>query len=376
MAMAELFEKKLNLDNVCLKIAPEILELKSSGKNLITFLNNQLVRNLSDFSCFKTISLVDLYNTLPQKRDKDFFNNFPASELINRNSGEVFVFSKTQKTKNITIYQLYSDKLNSDLNKTVSPENIFCILSGDQINITERLLFDSPKKFKSSNLWLIMQSANLTKHRILKPSFFKQTALASSESFLQDDYSKCNVLSFYLSDDSKESSGSLKSDVRVDLMGKNCSSEIGAISFLKGRTYVKNDITTKHYSSNCNSCEIFKGIYDHESEGEFNSLVIVDRGGVNANTVQKNNNILLSSQASISSNPQLEIFTDDVKCAHGSTTGQLDDDAVFYLRSRGLSLSQANGLLLRGFLSELVELSEGFEIHEELVENLNKLIKV
>ncbi|MDC0189406.1 SufD family Fe-S cluster assembly protein, partial [Flavobacteriales bacterium] len=116
--------------------------------------------------------------------------------------------------------------------------------------------------------------------------------------------------------------------------------------------------------------------YDHESEGEFNSLVIVDRGGVNANTVQKNNNILLSSQASINSNPQLEIFTDDVKCAHGSTTGQIDADAVFYLRSRGLSLSQSNGLLLRGFLSEVVELSEGFEIHEELVENLKKLIKV
>ena len=372
--MAELFEKKL--DTLCLKIAPEILEIKSSGKNLITFLNNQLVSNLSDLSCFKTISLVELYNTLPQKRDKDFFNNFPASELIGRDSGEVFVFLKTQKTKNITIYQLYSDKLNSDLNKTVSPENIFCVLSGDQINITERLLFDSPKKFKSSNFWLIMQNANLTKHRVLKPSFFKKTTLVSSESFLQDDYSQCNVLSFYLSDDSKDSNGSLKSTVRFDLMGKNCSSEMGAVSFLKGRASVKNDITTKHYSSNCNSCEIFKGVYDHESEGEFNSLVIVDRGGVNANTVQKNNNILLSSQASINSNPQLEIFTDDVKCAHGSTTGQLDADAVFYLRSRGLSLSQANGLLLRGFLGEVVELLEGFEIHEELMENLKQLIKV
>ncbi len=376
MAMMESFEKKLNLDNICLKIAPEILKLKNSGVNIITFLNNQLVGKLSDLSCFKTISLFEFYNNIPQKKDKDFLNNFPASELIDRNSGEVFIFSKTKKTNNITIYQLYSDELSSDLAKTVSSENIFCVLSGDQINITERLLFDSPKKFKSSSLWLIMRNANLTKHRILKPSFFKKTTLASSECFLLDDDSQCNVLYFYLSDDSKSSSGSVQSNTRVDLVGKNCCSEIGGISFLKGRTSVKNDITTKHYNSNCNSCEIVKGVYDHDSEGEFNSLVIVDRGGVNANTVQKNNNILLSSQASVNSNPQLEIFTDDVKCAHGSTTGQLDADAVFYLRSRGLSLSQANGLLLRGFLSEVVELSKGFEVHEELVENLKKLINV
>ena len=110
-----------------------------------------------------------------------------------------------------------------------------------------------------------------------------------------------------------------------------------------------------HKHENCESHELYKGIFDGRSTGVFNGKVIVDKEAQKTNAFQQNDNILISDKSSINTKPQLEIFADDVKCSHGCTIGQLDERALFYMQSRGIPKKEAKGLMLFAFCNEAVE---------------------
>ena len=124
---------------------------------------------------------------------------------------------------------------------------------------------------------------------------------------------------------------------------------------LKDEVRVDNNISLRHLKPNCSSSQIFKGLYSDGSSGQYDSCVYVAQNAQKSNTIQKNNNILLGDKSKVNSNPQLEIFADDVACAHGSTIGQMDDQAMFYMRSRGISEHTAQKLLLSAFVSDVVD---------------------
>ena len=109
-----------------------------------------------------------------------------------------------------------------------------------------------------------------------------------------------------------------------------------------------------HAKPNCNSHEHYKGILDDKSRGVFNGKVVVRQDAQKTNAFQENNNILLSDEALMNTKPQLEIFADDVKCSHGATIGQMDDDAKFYLKSRGIGEEASKGILLHAFASDVI----------------------
>lgn len=109
-----------------------------------------------------------------------------------------------------------------------------------------------------------------------------------------------------------------------------------------------------HAKPHCNSHEHYKGILDDKSRGVFNGKVVVRPDAQKTNAFQENNNILLSDEALVNTKPQLEIFADDVKCSHGATIGQMDDDAKFYLKSRGIGEEASKGILLHAFASDVV----------------------
>jgi Fe-S cluster assembly protein SufD len=110
-----------------------------------------------------------------------------------------------------------------------------------------------------------------------------------------------------------------------------------------------------HANPNCVSNENYKGIYDGSSKGVFNGKVLVRVDAQKTNAYQNNANVILSETASVDTKPQLEIFADDVKCSHGCTVGHQDDEALFYMRQRGLSRAQAQGILNLAFTGEITD---------------------
>lgn len=137
--------------------------------------------------------------------------------------------------------------------------------------------------------------------------------------------------------------------------GERIESHLNGISILNDKQHVDNHTLVNHKHPNCESFELYKGIYDDASTGVFNGKVIVDQVAQKTNAFQQNNNILIGDKATINAKPQLEIFADDVKCSHGCTIGQLDESALFYMQSRGIPAKEAKALLLYAFGNEVVE---------------------
>ena len=137
--------------------------------------------------------------------------------------------------------------------------------------------------------------------------------------------------------------------------GEHITSNLNGISVIGDTQHVDNHTLVHHKHENCESHELYKGIYDERSTGVFNGKVIVNKEAQKTNAFQQNDNILISDRASINTKPQLEIFADDVKCSHGCTIGQLDDRALFYMQSRGIPEKEAKGLMLFAFCNEVVE---------------------
>ena len=121
-----------------------------------------------------------------------------------------------------------------------------------------------------------------------------------------------------------------------------------------GTDLIDNHTSVHHNQPHCQSNQLYKGILDGKSTGVFNGKIFVARDAQKTNAYQSSKNILLSDDATINTKPQLEIYADDVKCSHGSTTGQLNEEALFYLRSRGLSIASARNLLLYAFANDVL----------------------
>ena len=130
---------------------------------------------------------------------------------------------------------------------------------------------------------------------------------------------------------------------------------IKGVTIIGDQQHVDHNTLINHNKPNCNSHQDYKGIYNNKSTGVFNGRVMVKKEAQKTNAFQSNNNVLLSDKATINAKPQLEIYADDVKCSHGCTVGQLDKNALFYLKSRGIPQKEATALLMYGFANNILE---------------------
>ena len=136
--------------------------------------------------------------------------------------------------------------------------------------------------------------------------------------------------------------------------GERIDSTLKGVTIIGEKQHVDHNTLVHHIEPNCESHQDYKGIFDENSTGVFNGKVIVEKEAQKTNAFQSNNNILVSDKATINTKPQLEIFADDVKCSHGCTIGQLDESALFYLRSRGIPEKEAKGLLMYAFSNNVL----------------------
>lgn len=136
--------------------------------------------------------------------------------------------------------------------------------------------------------------------------------------------------------------------------GERIDSTLKGVTIIGNKQHVDHNTLVHHIQPNCESHQDYKGIFGDNSSGVFNGKIIVNREAQKTNAFQANNNILLSDKASINTKPQLEIFADDVKCSHGCTIGQLDESAMFYMRSRGIPEKEAKALLMYAFSNNVL----------------------
>jgi Fe-S cluster assembly protein SufD len=146
----------------------------------------------------------------------------------------------------------------------------------------------------------------------------------------------------------------IRNNLNIVLDGEHIESHLNGLYLTNGNQVVDNHTLVDHRKPNCNSNELYKGIIEDKSSATFNGKIFVRKDAQKTNAFQSNKNILLSDDGTINTKPQLEIYADDVKCSHGTSTGKLDEDKIFYLRARGLSEASARKLLMHAFASEVV----------------------
>jgi Fe-S cluster assembly protein SufD len=139
----------------------------------------------------------------------------------------------------------------------------------------------------------------------------------------------------------------------MDGEGSDCI--LNGLYLTKGDQLCDHHMIVEHAKPHCNSHEYFNGIMDGRSRGVFHGRILVQPEAQKTDAKQTNKNLLLSDDATANTKPQLEIYADDVKCTHGATVGQLNDDSIFYLRARGIGLDTARRMLIHAFAGEIIE---------------------
>jgi len=182
--------------------------------------------------------------------------------------------------------------------------------------------------------------------------------------FYQLNHSRVNTFAFTLS-------GKLvRNNLQLALDGEGIESHMIGFYLRENDTLADNHTVVDHKKPNSFSTEFYKGVMDGHSKGIFNGQIYVRPKAQNTNAFQANRNILLTDKAIINTKPQLEIWADDVKCSHGCTTGQLDEEAMFYLRTRGINKETARAMVLYAFAGEILDHVN----HPELKVYLDQLV--
>ena len=203
--------------------------------------------------------------------------------------------------------------------------------------------------------------------------------------FIQNDNAIVNQISntyIYQKRDSKSTintitlgGNSIRNNLSIMLDDENIESHLYGMYVANGNQLIDNHTAVHHAKPNCNSTQLYKGLIDDKATGVFNGKIFVYVDAQKTNAFQSNKNILLSNDASMYSKPQLEIYADDVKCSHGATTGQIDEEALFYLRSRGIGIQTAQSLLNFAFASDVLNNISNETLRAFCVDLLEKKLK-
>lgn len=212
------------------------------------------------------------------------------------------------------------------------------------------------------NEYWLGRNAKLNVTRLIEVG--DENGFISNEYVSQDEGSDFTVNTYCLG------GKTVRNNVNVELEGSFTETAMYGFYFNNDSGHTDNHTHINHKFPSCNSNELYKGVLDEKATAVFNGKVNVWKDAQQTNAFQSNNNILLSDDATVNSKPELEIYADDVKCSHGSTTGQLDESALFYLQARGISKDSATRLLLNAFAEETTERIASEAVRELISEHL------
>ena len=233
-------------------------------------------------------------------------------------------------------------------NERVSSYNIFHINEGSEISIIEEDIKENYSIFNLKLNKFICENSSILKYG----KSFNDDSQTHSLSYNYYQIEKDVALSV---DSMVQSSFFNKEFIEVDLNNVGSDAKINILNLGKQEQHVDNNILINHNAEHCTSFQHVRNILDNKSTAVFNGKVIVSEGAQQTDSNQSNKNLLLSLESNAFSNPQLEIYADDVSCGHGSTTGALDENSIFYLRARGIDYSSAQKILIKAFAKEVID---------------------
>ncbi|MDX9903564.1 MAG: Fe-S cluster assembly protein SufD [Bacteroidales bacterium] len=262
-------------------------------------------------------------------------------------SDGLFIYApkNTVYTKPIQIVNL----LHSDKDIFVQDRNLVVVEEGAQLSLLSCDHAISPQRFLTNTITEVYVGRN-ARFEIIRVQNQHNNSGKITHTFIhqeRDSYASSNNVSLH--------GGLVRNATWHHLGGENSETHSYGLFLADKEQHIANFVKVDHTAPNCNSTQLFKGVLDDNSSGAFNGRIMVHKDAQHTNAYQSNNNIILSETARMDTKPQLEIYADDVKCSHGATVGQLDENALFYLRSRGIDVREARLMLMFGFAHEVIQ---------------------
>ena len=345
--------------------------LNDTDTHLIVFVNGQYSKDLSSvddehtFVC--SLDQAELKNPLILKKywgkclPKTPDSLVALNSALSKNGTFIYVPKNTVIEKPIQI--LYVTNGVSD-NLFLQTRNLIIVEENAQVQITERHQNLDNNEVFTNTLTEINAGANSVVDFYKIQNDKRNCSLIDNTWVKQEKTSNCSVDTFSFG------GKFIRNNLNFLLNGKYAESNMRGITLIGQNQLVDHHTLVDHAAPYCQSNELYKGIFDDNAKGVFNGKVMVRPNSQKTNAFQSNNNLLLTDSASIDTKPQLEIYADDVACSHGCTIGQLDDAALFYLRSRGIPFKEAQAMLMYAFANDVL-----FSVKiPELKEKLNQII--
>ena len=317
----------------------------------IVFINGVLdIDSLENFK-FSDLLEVKNLNEIDNEELLHCSENFLNESMFNLGISEFENGNYLSFKKNSVVDEVINIKnyfFENGENERVSSFNIFHINEGSEISIIEEDIKENYSIFNLKLNKFICENSSILKYG----KSFNDDSQTHSLSYNYYQIEKDVSLSV---DSMIKSSFFNKEFIEVDLNNVGSDAKINILNLGKQEQHVDNNILINHNAEHCTSFQHVRNILDNKSTAVFNGKVIVSEGAQQTDSNQSNKNLLLSLESNAFSNPQLEIYADDVSCGHGSTTGALDENSIFYLRARGIDYSSAQKILIKAFAKEVID---------------------
>jgi len=329
--------------------------IKNFEHNRIVLLNGHFIEKNFSFEDQKKINIKSLNTALKSEKDFDEIKNYfddDDNSMISLNHAFVNdgiiidVDDKYLFNKPLIIYNLF-DKVVE--NKIINNKVFISLGKGSSLNLVDFYKSEHNIKFFNNTV----HNYTIKKNSILK-KFSINSSIDSSYNYNSTkikSYSNSIFENFILS----LGPNFIKNEIHCNLLEKFSSCFVNGIMLLTGNQHHELKTNINHKFENCKSSQLIKSVLLDNSNGTYQGKIYVDKCAQKTNGYQLSKALVLSEGSGFNSKPELEIYADDVKCSHGSTTGNIDENSIFYLMSRGLTKDQANKMIVEGFLNEVIE---------------------
>jgi Fe-S cluster assembly protein SufD len=281
----------------------------------------------------------------------------------------LFVLVKRNKLLNKPVYIYHLTDTNTD-NVFVQPRSLFVVEENAQVQLVELYKNNGlHESFTNEVIEIVVkENARLEYYKVQDENENCHHVGTTHVQQIGKCFTHCVTVTL--------NGGTVRNNINMILEAANNEGHLYGLYMIDGKTHVDNHSIVDNVMPNCFSNEFYKGIVDGTATGVFNGKIFVRQDAQKTNAYQSNKNVLLSDTASVNTKPQLEIFADDVKCSHGCTVGRLDDEALFYLRARGISEQKAKALLLRAFAADILDQVKPDALRNYLEERINERLDI